>query len=237
MAFVHGKNTKIYANGFDLTGFLNQSGFENVRETGESTTYGKDDKTYLAGLRDATFSLEGRFDGAAAAVDEQLSTILGQDASSIWLLWPEGDAVGKRGSGFDALETNYSVDSPLDDVVGVSCELQSKVGREAVVSHHALGAETANQNGAAQNNGAATTNGGHGYLQVTAYSGFTNIVVKIQDSADAVAWADILTFATVTGAPAKERVAITGTVRQYTRYTLTVTGVGSVTFVVGFGRK
>ena len=106
------------------------------------------------------------------------------------------------------------------------------------MSHHALGAETANQNGAAQNNGAASTNGGEGFLEVTAYSGFTSVVVKVQDSADgSTGWADILTFATVTVGPTQERVAIAGTVRQYTRYTIAVTGAGSVTFQVGFGRK
>jgi hypothetical protein len=238
MAFTHGKNTKVYANGYDLTGFFMSSSSESTRDVAETTVFGLNEKTYLPGLRDATLSLEGRFDGAAAAVDERLSVILGADASSVWLIWPEGDVVGKRGAGFDALQTNYAVDAPLDDVVGVSCELQSNVGREAVISHHALGAETANQNGAAQDGGAATANGGAGYLQVTAFSGFTNIVVKVQDSVDGAAgWADILTFATVTAANAKERVAITGTVRRYTRYTITVTGSGSATFVVGFGRK
>lgn len=100
----------------------------------------------------------------------------------------------------------------------------------------ALAAISANANGTAVDNSASSASGGAGHLQVTAFSGFTNIVVKVQHSPDNSVWADLITFATVTSAPTAERKTVTGTVDRYTRYVVTVTGAGSATFLVGFAR-
>jgi hypothetical protein len=79
-------------------------------------------------------------------------------------------------------------------------------------------------------------NGGAGYLEVSAYSGFTSVVVKIRSSPDDVTYADLITFTTVTAAPAAERIAVAGTVDRYLCVTGTVTGSGSITPFVGFAR-
>lgn len=83
---------------------------------------------------------------------------------------------------------------------------------------------------------ANSQSGGAGYLQVTDCSGFTNLVVKIQDSADDTTYADLVTFADNVTDPFGERATVTGMVDRYLSVDGNVTGSGSVTAWVGFAR-
>lgn len=144
------------------------------------------------------------------------------------------------GAGFVGLEGAYSSEYDVIAQVAALTKANAKITTSGVLEHgvilHPLGAVTADGNGAAVDHGASSTNGGAGYFQVTALSGFTSVTVKIQHSADNVAWADLLSFTAVTAAPAKQRVAVAGTVNRYTRRVVTVTGAGSMTFFAGFSR-
>jgi len=91
-------------------------------------------------------------------------------------------------------------------------------------------------------NSASSANGAVGYLGVSALTlgGYTNIIVKIRDSTDDISYADHITFAAVTAAPASERLTSTGTVNRYAHVTITWTGAGSgetCTFAVGMRRN
>jgi hypothetical protein len=235
--FVHGKNTKVYVNGYDLSDMFRASSIPAASGTAETTTYGKSDKTFIAGLKEATISVEGLFDGTADKVDEVLAPILGASAKSVWTILQGGDVLGGRGVGVDGIETAYEVTSPIEDAVQVTAEAQSSSGRDGIIVHHALAARTSDFDGAGVDGGAASTNGGIGYMHVTDYSGFSSVVIKIQDSADDISYADLLTFSAVSSAPLAERQAVAGTVRQYTRVAIDVTGIGSITLFAGFGRK
>lgn len=83
---------------------------------------------------------------------------------------------------------------------------------------------------------ASTNAGGTGYLQVSAYSGLTNVVVKIMHSPDDITYAAKVTFTTVT-AVTKERIPVAGTIDRYLSSQGTVTGVGSITLFSGFVRN
>jgi hypothetical protein len=240
--FVHGKSAKVLLNGYDVGQYFKNASLAGSVETAEVSAFSANAKSFIIGLQDGTASLEGMYEGTASGIDAILAAAKAAAVKSILTLLVGGDAVGQAGYGLQGDLTKYEISNPLDDVVGVSAELQSSVGMERIISHHALGAETVNANGTAVNNGAASANGGVGYLEVTAFSGWTDATVKIQDSADGSSgWADILTFSLVTpaGSPTSQRVAIAGTVRQYTRYTVTFTGggPGTMTFQVCFGRK
>jgi hypothetical protein len=127
-AFTHGKNTVVKLdNGAgtltDITAFLNSASFERLREMAETTVFGLNEKTYIPGLRDATFSGEGRFD---PAIDVILSDDIGDNANTKSLEYgPEGGTTGKVKYSVECWVTSYSVDSPLDDVAGISFELQA----------------------------------------------------------------------------------------------------------------
>jgi len=89
-------------------------------------------------------------------------------------------------------------------------------------------------NGASIDTAASASFGGQAYLQVFAFSG-TSVTVKIQDSADDAAWADVtgLTFTVATGITT-ERLAIanTATIRRYVRAITTGTFTNAVFAVV-----
>jgi len=81
--------------------------------------------------------------------------------------------------------------------------------------------------------------GGVGYLQVTAYSGFTVCLNRIMHSANDSAYAALVSFADlgVTYLPTKARIAVVGTVDRYLASFGDVTGSGSVTVFMGFCRN
>jgi hypothetical protein len=79
--------------------------------------------------------------------------------------------------------------------------------------------------------------GGVGYQAVSDFTGLTGFVGKIRDSADNLTFADLITFANVTGAPAAERIEVAGVIDRYVLYDGNVTGTGSLKPFVGFRRK
>lgn len=237
MPAAHGRLTRVYLNGYDLTGFYRKTGSELTRETAESTVFNLADKTYLPGLRDASLSLEGLFDGAVDGIEDVLLTAFSADPTIVTLC-PQGDAIGNVAQGFSTLETKFAIDASKDDIVSLSNELQSTAGRDRLLVQHALGSEVASgQSASIDNTVVSTLNGGVGYLHVPNIAGITNLAVVIEDSADNSAFATILTFAGVTANRGRQRVEITGTVRRYTRCRWTFTGAGSAQFWAGFGRR
>lgn len=243
-AFKHGSKAKAYANGYDLSGYLKSVSFSANADTAETSTLGTTAKTYVGGLKDATLSAEGLFDGAAGAVDVILNTALGTEFS-LWTVLPHGDVLANPAYGFQAIHTSYEVSSPVDDVVSVTTEAQSKVAAERGTVYHVLSAEVDAASGTGVDYGSvSSTAGAVGYLQVTAYTsgGFNGAGIRFQDSADNLAWVDItgMTFATVTAANVSERVATstTATIRRYTRWDLFKPGTGftSITFSLMFRR-
>ena len=239
MSFVHGSNARVYVNGFNLSAFLKSVSSSNEVGAHESTTFGATAKTYLPGLEDATLSAEGLFSGAVGATDAVLFAALRGRSPVVWNWLPSGDVDGGFGYGLLALETSYEIETPVDDLVSVSAEAQSNVGRERVQILHPLTARTATGEGASRDNTAATTAGGVGYLQViTVTGGSPSMTVKIQHSVDAAAWVDLITFTAVTASNNAQRIMVANAVNRHIRATRTISGTGppSFTFFAAFGR-
>lgn len=238
MAFKHGKNTKVLIGNYDLSQFLNEASVNQSVETGETTTYGKDAKTYIVGLSDGTISMGGMFDGQAGATDAVLSSYLGDSAGAVITIAPEGLAHGARVKSAHTLGTSYEISSPVADVVSVSAEAQVSGGVSPAVSLRDLTSATATGNGTALDNSASSANGGVATLHVTANAHDAGSTFKVQHSADNSTWADLATFTVVsTTALANERIAVTGTVNRYLRATWTLAGTGGITFHINFSRS
>ena len=238
MSFVHGSGARVYANGFDLSAFLkNVSGAHEVGAH-ESTTFGATAKTYISGLEDATLSAEGLFSGAVGATDAVLFAALRGRSPIVWNWLPSGDVGGGFGYGLLALETSYEIETPVDDLVSVSVEAQSNVGRERVQIMHPLAARVASGEGTSRDNAVLTSAGGVGYLQATTVAGGSpNMTVKIQHSVDAAAWVDLITFTAVTASNNARRITVANTVNRHIRAIWTITGTDpSFTFFAAFGR-
>jgi hypothetical protein len=228
--FIHGKSAVVYQDGNDLTGYLRSVSNSAEVDTAEATTFANDDKTYVAGMADATLSAEGLFD---STFDGDLNTITGSGTKSIWSVYPGGDSVGLPGRGYSLDITSAERSADIGDVVMISLEGQSSVGTDAVVSHHALAARSTSGTAGVVDAAASSANGGVGYLHVTQISG--TAVITLQDSSDNSTFADYLSLGTVTSTGAVRAVGL-GTVNRYTRLTYTITG-GTATFVAGFSRS
>ena len=127
MSAVHGKNAVMQLdNGAGaltaITAYLSKSSLERMRETAETTVFGLNDKTYIAGLKDATFSGEGNFDGA---LDLILSDDIGDNTNTKSLQFdPQGSTSGLPRYSVECWVTKYSIDTDIGDKGGCSFELQ-----------------------------------------------------------------------------------------------------------------
>lgn len=124
MAFVHAKGTvfKIDDDGdslTDISSYVNNVDVSWEIDTPETTTFGKDDRTYIAGLKNATISISGFWDSTLDGV------IAGQPGLSTLLDFeygPQG-STGVKYSG-DCILTSYNPGSPVDGVATFSADYQ-----------------------------------------------------------------------------------------------------------------
>jgi hypothetical protein len=83
MAFIHGKSALVLQNEFDLSAYFNDISISRSIETAETTAFGASAKAYIVGLIDGTLSLSGMFDGAANAIDAEMTDVLGVNAGAV----------------------------------------------------------------------------------------------------------------------------------------------------------
>lgn len=127
MGTSHGKNAVVQLdNGagtlMAITAYLAKSSLERMRETAETTVFGLNDKTYIAGLKDATFSGEGNFD---PALDLILSDAIDDSTNTKTLQFdPQGSTSGLARYSVECWLTKYSIDTDIGDKGGCSFELQ-----------------------------------------------------------------------------------------------------------------
>ena len=241
-AFRHGKSTRLLLDQHDISAYFRGTSVNNAADEADSTTYGADIKTYVAGLPDFGVSLEGLFDGTEGAIDEILQASVDSDDTNVLTIAPEGLATGRRVWIAVADQVSYDIGSPVTDVVSVAANFRGAGLVRSGYSLHTLAPETISGNSTSIDNTAASTTGGVGTLHVTANTRDAgSLVVTIEDSADNAAWATIATFATVNAGTANvlaDTEIVAGTVRRYVRALWTVTGgtTGSYTFAVSFAR-
>lgn len=132
MAFSHGKGAAFALDNAvgtltDISTFLDEVSFPSSIETGETTTFQSPGsaKTYVPGLRDATFSLSGKLDPTLDALVEGVITAQAAgSAAADFEYGPAGSASGAVKYSGAAWVTGYDISAPVADVVTVSIDLQ-----------------------------------------------------------------------------------------------------------------
>jgi hypothetical protein len=235
MAFVHGKSTRVLINELAASSKLNSIAINNGRNLASNMAcYGDEGERFLPGLRTGAMTLGGPFEDNT--VYNELQAANGVDNALLVSAGLNGFGVGQPvGIALSDLES-HEMTSQVTDAVRWTVQAAGDEFVDWGRSHHDLTAETATGNGTAVDNAASSAGGGVGALHVTAYSGLTNVVFKIQHSVDNSVWVDLITFTTVSGVTSQRSTA-SGTVNRYTRATWTVTGTGSVTFAALFARR
>lgn len=238
MAFQHGKSVFVMFNGYNLTGYLNKIETPATAETAETSVFGVSNKTFVPGLKDATMTAEGLYDGAVSAVDAILSGIFtGLNISNNMIWFPGGNVVGNRGYAMSLIQTAYNATGTKDDAVKINVAGQSNVARERAVLIKAHASIAATGDGASSNAGADSSNGGSVYLEASAVTGTLDVIVEHSTTgAFAGEETTLATFTQLT-ALGHERIVIpiTTTIKQYTRASYTI-ATGPAVFAVALCR-
>ncbi len=131
MAFIHGKNAVIKITGAggtvtDVSPFANEVDMPKSIDTAETSHFGSQSKTYLAGLDDSTISIKGMYDPALdAALTAAVDACLAGTIQTIGIEYgPGGSSVGSVKYTLESIPTAYEVDAPVGDVVTFSLDLQ-----------------------------------------------------------------------------------------------------------------
>lgn len=149
-----------------------------------------------------------------------------------------GNTLGQPFVGFGgAFKASYEVISQIGKLTKANTTFGMGGAMEQGVILYPLADATVDANGTTVDQSAGTTAGGVGYVQCTAFSGLTNVIYTIEHSTDGSSWSTLITFSTITSAPAAERVSVSGTVNRYVRAAVNVTGTGSATALIGFKRN
>jgi hypothetical protein len=237
MAFSHGSACEVVVDEFDETALFRSASFSTAVDTAESTVFRLSDKTYEVGQRRSTISLDGLYDPTRQAEVEARLTAAGPFIATIG---PAGLAVGARARLAYVTSTEVTETSGVGDVVLLSWSLQSteKVGYGYALAKPTVTVVTST-NGAAVDTGAAVT----GALWVAHFHlhsiSATNVVLKIQGSADgSTGWADLSSAASGTlTAVSAVRVTGTGNTLRHVRAVSTITGgATTASYTVAFSR-
>ena len=241
MAFIHGKAAQVLHNEFDLSSYFNDASVSRSVETAETTAFGATAKAYITGLTDGTISLSGMFDGAANAIDAEMTDVFGSNDGSVISISPSGvTTIGTRMISATGKLTSYEVSAPVGDVVAANAEFQADAGIGNAVSLAALAAITTTTTSTSNDNAASSANGGFATLHVTANTMNGATVCKVQHSSDNSTFADLTTFTSVplsTTTAERKTVANGTTVNRYLRAVATAAGAGSFTYHINFARQ
>ena len=91
----------------------------------QTTTFGDTFHTYIRGLADLTFSIEGIYDPYMGTLLFALGTAA---STSSWEFYPQGTASGKLRYGGECLLTSASIPGSLDEAVTYAAEFQVSAG-------------------------------------------------------------------------------------------------------------
>lgn len=239
MAYSHGSKAALHVNGRDYTTYLTSITNSGSIDTAETSTLGTVAKSYILGLRDATISADGIYDGAASAIDATIAAGFGNATAVAASYLPQGDTVGNVSYVGKLHHASYEISTPVDGVAAITLEGQADGGLYSGKVLQNLAAKTATGNGTSVDGTASSSNGYVAVLHITAASGTTpSITARVEHSADNSTWATLGTFTAATTANSSEVITGTGTVNRYLRAAWTITGTGpSFTLGVSVARK
>lgn len=254
--FRHGKTTTVLVDEHNFSEFLNDFTVSASCDTGETTTFRKNDRTYIPGLRDVTVNLSGLFSATGQtqaggttdnnSVAEFFDNALGGSTRVNVTILPDSTAVGARALLMTGDPIAWDVASPVGDVESCELEIQGSQGYRGgrllryEVASTSTGSQTAVNSGLT--NG-GTTGGAVGHLHVTAVSStFGSATFKIQHSTSGSTWADLITFTAATGRTFQRTVtSSTVTVKEQVRSTISsYTSAGTsdtITASIAFARQ
>lgn len=233
MVDVPGKNTRILIAQYDVSGQYRAWEVARQRTMLHTTPLRQDDKRYLAGLGEATLTLDGFFSSGVGESDVLVDAAMDGEPLVVTVS-PEGaTAIGQRAQLLHARQEGAPFSADVESYVKLVTNRRADGAAAGGVVLKEFDAETSTGNLASVDNAASSAFGAVGHLHVTAFTG-TSATIRITDSTDNSIFADLIVFTAVT-APTSQRLTAVGTVDRYARVQITGT-FSSVTFAVGLAR-
>lgn len=242
--FQHGKGTKIYANNIPLSTVMKDHSEDHTVEMSDVTTFGDNDRVYIPGQRTGQMSMSGFHDGSTAETDRRLRSLAG-GAAVVASVGFGGDVAGTRALLINGFVSNFSVTSPAGGVVEASASIQfsSQTNSGLWLAARATRAVATTHAGVTFPGSSASTRGAIGHLHVFSKSTSTGVGIEfapvIQDSSNGVAWADLITFASLNSTQtsgAHERVKVTGNVYEQARIRVSTQNSTAVEYASALAR-
>ncbi len=235
MAYQPGYKSRVLVGSLAATTYLRKVAWPTTAKMLDSSCFGAQPMTFIPGQVTSVLTADGLLDPdmTSGGLVDKLTTWTTEQSV---MVGQKGLVLGDPVQMASSLKTQLSWDSASADLVTVTLGAQTNGITDYGVSLHDLTAVTADADGTAVDNAALTSNGGAGQLHVSAFSGFSGVVIKIQHSTDNITFADLITFTTVAGTT-HERIAVAGTVNRYVRASWDVTGSSSITFAAAFARR
>lgn len=237
-------HNRVYLAHLDLSGLTREVSFGPLqRQMKENTTFNDGGyTTVLPGLISGSASIKGNQDWAADVLDDEIS--IGQIGSQYPLtVVPNPTGTVTAGDACWFSRGILSETNPMDGAKGDVASFMDNIAYDTVairgyVGHPSTARSTDGNGTAVALAGPTAAQKLYAVLHVFAYSGLTNIIVKVQsdDSSGMGSATDRITFATATGTTS-EFASVAGDFSTETHHRVTwdVTGTGSCTFAVAFG--
>lgn len=244
MAKQSGLGAQLYVNGYDLSGDVGM--IQRIQDKGALLPVTGIDKSAMErihGIADGGLGFTSFFNDAAAAAHPVLSA---RGAGDKNVLFAIGSTIGKAGAVVVGKQVDYAGARGEDGSLGMTIEVESSDGqglRWGEMLTAGKRTDTGATTGATVDStaGAPTGFGAVLMLHVFSFSG-TLATVKVQDSANGSAWADLSGggFTAITAGPTSKRISLgsTATVRRYLRaVTTTSAGFTSLIFALCVARR
>ena len=243
MSFAHGSQIRVLLNELEVSSEISGARVTHQRAMSDVTTVGQTagaaGSKFIPGLMSGSVGLRGPVQSDhTQGIASEIQWMIGVDNDFVLTVLPNQDNVGRPAFFMVGDTDEYAIDAAVADAVGMTFNAQADESVDMGFVLVPLSAITADAlTGTAVDRGASpitpTTHGLMAAVHVTAFSGFSGVVVKVQHSADNSSWSDLATFTTITGTGAERiKVADGTTVNRYLRASVDVTGTGSVTLLV-----
>lgn len=121
MPAYRGKLVTVTFDGTDISGDGRSVSFQQSADALDSTTYGADVRTKVAGLQDGSGSMNGLDTSGAWSTAWQA---IAAGATGTMVIYPEGNSTGQRSLTFTAIVTERSIEAPYDNLATFSMSFE-----------------------------------------------------------------------------------------------------------------
>jgi hypothetical protein len=233
MPALAGDHVQVLVAGYELTADSNSLHISDKRDMYDVSAFGDTVHKFVPGRRAISLDHTGYLNTAAAAshpvlrgtaIDGVVSVLLGQNTAAL---------VGDPMFSLFTLQGKYSAMTEAGKFVPFGAMFINKGTLGGWGTALAVPISfTTTTNGTTVNNGGATTKGGAAFLHLLTAAASDTYVITVQGSTTGAFAGEETTLATFTfnaGALGSERIAISGTIPQYTRWRAVRTGSASNT--------